>query len=237
MNAFNLHNLDQLSVQLEENLANILATILEMIGYSTKAIQRKRWRELWAKVFGKDDERLETLRETLKEYVRQSSRIMEMEIKNMVIANEQQMKGIGADVKSLGSNLKDLGQDLSAKWDQIHKQQDGDRLSRLHEILNPTSTYEDQLDDIQRARVAGTGDWLLAEPVFESWLNQNDALLWICGSPGSGKTFVAGSIVTMLHASQFSNQPQWQDTSVSFYFFGERNRIGGFHQALRDMAW
>ncbi|KAF2829113.1 hypothetical protein CC86DRAFT_403770 [Ophiobolus disseminans] len=49
MSRFDLHDLENTSPQLEENFANVLATILEMIGYSTKAISRKRWKEYMAR--------------------------------------------------------------------------------------------------------------------------------------------------------------------------------------------
>ena len=42
LDRFELHYLDRTSSQIEENFANVLATILEMLGYSTKAIMRKR---------------------------------------------------------------------------------------------------------------------------------------------------------------------------------------------------
>jgi hypothetical protein len=45
MDRFELYDLDRTTPQLEENFANVLATVLEMIGLSTKAIIRKSWKE------------------------------------------------------------------------------------------------------------------------------------------------------------------------------------------------
>jgi hypothetical protein len=70
MDRFELHDLERTSPQIEENFANVLATILELIGYFTKAIMRKRWKEYMARLLQGDDQKMERLRTRLDRLVR-----------------------------------------------------------------------------------------------------------------------------------------------------------------------
>lgn len=96
------------------------------------------------------------------------------------------------------------------------------------------------MEGILRDRVAGTGSWLISEPAFQSWMRRDKSLLWICGSPGCGKTFLASAIISLIQSNIADGLGGWHHNAVGFYFLSKNDahtRIGGFHQALRDIAW
>ncbi|KAK7976663.1 Short chain dehydrogenase sol3 [Apiospora arundinis] len=58
--------------------------------------------------------------------------------------------------------------------------------------------YDNTLDRLLHATYGGTGEWLMADTKFSSWLERSDdafKLLWIQGIPGSGKTFLSSLAV------------------------------------------
>jgi hypothetical protein len=67
----------------------------------------------------------------------------------------------------------------------------GDKCSKVLEWLCPTE-MKSRHADVQAERTAGTGKWLLECPKFRLWEQGKGAsrLLWGCGIPGAGKTFL-----------------------------------------------
>lgn len=110
----------------------------------------------------------------------------------------------------------------------------------IYNLLRPSQPNTDRMEGIIRARVAGTGNWLETEPRFLSWLKRDEPLLWICGTPGCGKTYLASSVVSLIQSNIANSLDGWRNSVIGFFFLRKNNtytRIGGFHQALRDVAW
>ncbi|TFK23323.1 ankyrin [Coprinopsis marcescibilis] len=59
-------------------------------------------------------------------------------------------------------------------------------------------SYRSFLAYYLRKRVAKTGRWVLAEPKFRKWKKGPSRILWGTGMPGSGKTFLASTIIEHL---------------------------------------
>ncbi|KAJ6479741.1 ankyrin repeat-containing domain protein [Mycena sanguinolenta] len=49
-------------------------------------------------------------------------------------------------------------------------------------------------DEIFSTREEGTGDWLLAHPIFNEWKESSGEILWCHGMPGAGKTVLASIV-------------------------------------------
>jgi hypothetical protein len=66
----------------------------------------------------------------------------------------------------------------------------------------------------------GTGTWLLDEPQFQSWkTGATNPILWIRGSAGVGKTFLAETVITNLEQSLKDRH------SSSYFFFHEEQGV------------
>ncbi|KAF8217315.1 hypothetical protein K438DRAFT_1954163 [Mycena galopus ATCC 62051] len=71
--------------------------------------------------------------------------------------------------------------------------------TRIIEWLSPINFFPRHAD-ISRARQAGTGGWLLANPLFKQWESGSGRTLWCWGIPGAGKTVLASKVVDHLTA-------------------------------------
>ncbi|KAF2791191.1 hypothetical protein K505DRAFT_281236 [Melanomma pulvis-pyrius CBS 109.77] len=236
-----------MSTELEENFASVLATVLVMIAYFTKSIRRGRLRELIARFLMGEDQKLKSLQQDLDQYVKHGAELVLIEIKNSMncigdqtTKTSAQVEDIGHRTKKIDVSVENVKDNTLAIMDLIQQQHHSKRDDDLYDILKPTQSPENKLASIQRTRVSGTGDWLQSEPLFQRWLRQDESLLWIAGNPGSGKTFLATAVVSSLLNEAARRNGSGHDTSVGFFFFdktGPYNRVGGFHQALKDVAW
>ncbi|KAJ6524804.1 hypothetical protein B0H19DRAFT_1042750, partial [Mycena capillaripes] len=71
--------------------------------------------------------------------------------------------------------------------------------------LSPINFFLQQADISQR-REKGTGEWLLADPLFKQWESGSGRTLWCCGIPGAGKTVLASMVVNHLSATFKNNK-------------------------------
>lgn len=112
------------------------------------------------------------------------------------------------------------------------------RQKKIKDILHPSVSPDDLLDSITKRRVPGTGDWVRDEPPFQKWIDQTEPVLWISGNPGSGKTFLAESIISHLKQQNPQGVHHPSHVSIGFYFFKDsESRTRKVHQALRDIAY
>ena len=66
-----------------------------------------------------------------------------------------------------------------------------------HEILrwlSPVDPSENHNDACSKHE-PGTGAWLIESDIFQSWLGEQDEVLWLHGIPGSGKSILCSTIV------------------------------------------
>ncbi|KAF7343788.1 NACHT and ankyrin domain protein [Mycena sanguinolenta] len=70
--------------------------------------------------------------------------------------------------------------------------------------LSPINFFQRQAD-ISQLQEKGTGEWLLADPVFKEWQYSSGGTLWCHGIPGAGKTVLVSKVVDYL-GKQTKNQ-------------------------------
>ncbi|KAH4600574.1 hypothetical protein HBI73_178420 [Parastagonospora nodorum] len=235
------------SPELEENFANILATLLEMIGYSTKAITRRRWKEYFARLLQGDDQKIIELRRRLERLVRHGTSLVVEQIHTNVgtVVNHTAETAIRVDdiqkhTSKIGADIGNMNSLTHSIMDLIQKQHQTKCDNDVYDILLPSQTNTDKMERILRDRVAGTGCWLLSEPAFQSWLRRDRSLLCVCGSPGCGKTFLTSAFISPIQSNIANGLDGFRNSVVGFYFLSKNDaytRIGGFHQALKDIAW
>ncbi|KAI1123673.1 hypothetical protein F5Y10DRAFT_47475 [Nemania abortiva] len=76
--------------------------------------------------------------------------------------------------------------------------------------------YGSHHDRVKEARTSDTCEWLLAHEKFHKWEDANSSMiLWLQGSPGAGKTFLASRVIDHIRARPRS--PAYQEGFAFFY--------------------
>jgi hypothetical protein len=136
----------------------------------------------------------------------------------------------------VSSGLRDLRDEFRQGMQDVVDTKAQRSLDRIKGILQPSVYPRDMYRRIAKLRVPGTGDWVRNERLFQKWIGECDKpVLWISGSPGNGKTFIAQNIIAFLQ-EQPLNYPS--PISVGYFFFRDSDpKTRSFHLALRDMAF
>ena len=172
--------------QLQRLCAEILGTLLQVIGCATKILKRKTSR---LKIFGKilltDDDKISILLERLDRYTKEEARLIAAET---FISNKRQSIVLG-DVIQVTRRIDETTAATSAHLEDTDnsrkKLADSEHLDK---ILNPVLNPEEHLQKILKNRVKNTGDWFFTESFFGNWLDGDDPLLYVSGGWGSGET-------------------------------------------------
>ena len=100
----------------------------------------------------------------------------------------------------------------------------------LAKFIGISEAPEDEISTQDSFRLPGTGEWLLRKATFQQWLAAPcSTTLWLHGRPGSGKSYLAGRIVSHLRNL---------GRSYCFFFFNGRDRTkSSINTFLRSMAW
>lgn len=77
-------------------------------------------------------------------------------------------------------------------------------------------SQEDYLNDISDRRLLETCNWILEEAQIRSWTEDDnkDAVLWMTGIPGAGKSFLCSFIIQHLET--------WQNVTTLYFFCGRQ---------------
>jgi hypothetical protein len=87
-----------------------------------------------------------------------------------------QVEDIKGDTSQIGMDMGDMKDTNRTIMDLLQKQHQTKRDNDLYDILRPAQPNTDKMEAILRDRVSRTGNWLLAEPAFASWLRQEESL-------------------------------------------------------------
>lgn len=112
-------------------------------------------------------------------------------------------------------------------------------LERIKGILQPSVHPLDTYQNIGKRRVPGTGDWVRNELLFQTWVETDDTpLLWVSGSPGCGKSFIAQNVISYVQELSPQRATRRNHTSIGYFFFKHTDpETRKFHRALRDIAF
>jgi Cdc6-like AAA superfamily ATPase len=111
-------------------------------------------------------------------------------------------------------------------------------MENVRRVLQPSVAPQDRFDEIRREHIEHSGDWICAEDAYINWSGSEAPILWVSGMPGSGKSFLAYTIITHLRAKFANEEGTAGRTSVGFTFFRDnKNQTRSLEQALRDIAF
>ena len=105
-------------------------------------------------------------------------------------------------------------------------------MRQLETYLGVSEKPEDDLIDLQEARIKGSCEWFAEKCSFQEWLNPSSKpthLYWISANPATGKSVLSGYIIEHMESLNFE---------CSYYFFRHgdkvKSSISGF---LRSIAY
>ena len=136
---------------------------------------------------------------------------------------------------SIRRSVQDIGTDVRQSREAIEwlrdTQQDKD-YEKMLQWISPLNFHPVHNDNLQR-RHGDTGDWILREPTFESWVSADLDTLCCEGIPGAGKTIIASIVVNHLRLRRESDGTDYKtlhsttglmDSSVTFMFCTYKER-------------
>ncbi|KAJ7602970.1 hypothetical protein B0H17DRAFT_968868 [Mycena rosella] len=98
--------------------------------------------------------------------------------------------------------------------------------------LSPINFFRRQAD-ISEVREKGTGEWLLADPLFKQWESGSGRTLWCRGIPGAGKTVLVSMVVDHLSAA-FRNK---KDIGVACIYLNHKEAANQTSSKLLAGLW
>ncbi|KAL2751840.1 hypothetical protein ACRALDRAFT_2030508 [Sodiomyces alcalophilus JCM 7366] len=217
----------RLSSELHQKVVHILVALFEILVVATAEVRQGRVRAYFKRLFGRESpvaepmRRLELLTEAegrlvgaetiagVKKSLSNQDRLLEM------------MSRVDVHVQTLRSNTRETA--LSANKD------------RLRHILRPSVHPQDTYEALDRNRTPGTCDWVLRDPAFAAWAAGSCRFLWICGTMGSGKSYLTARLIRWGLARL--EDPD-ENHMLGYVFFRHTDpETRSFVQALRDIAY
>ena len=111
-------------------------------------------------------------------------------------------------------------------------------LQKLKRDLCPDRSVQDDLDAASNSRVVGTCEWITNETLFQEWLERSNALLWVSGGPGAGKSYLSASIVEHLQSLYPQRVKHPSRVSITYFFCRDFNpNRRSFDKILRTLAY
>lgn len=210
-----------MSAPLLEKLVTILATLFEVIVLATKELTRGRFKAYFKSLFGAESP-VKTALETLRALTLGEERLVLADTYGGVAQINTKTDHVQDLVQEVNQNVIGLRAEARERTNAVHK-------DKLKEILEPSPFPEDFFTLFNKARAEGTGDWILQDEGLRAWLKTDTPYLWICGAPGTGKSFLTTRLVA------------WGSENLShlayFYFRDNNPETRSVLQALRDVAY
>ncbi|KAJ4303119.1 hypothetical protein N0V90_002011 [Kalmusia sp. IMI 367209] len=117
--------------------------------------------------------------------------------------------------------LKDIDAPLRRMDDDLKNIHDNLKSSKRTKILQWLSNepYRQYHNQAKEGVLAGTGQWLLSDPIFKQWKDESaSSILWLHGIPGSGKTKLVSIVIEdALKNFEHGNSP------LPVFFYCSRN--------------
>ncbi|OAA73808.1 NACHT and TPR domain protein [Cordyceps fumosorosea ARSEF 2679] len=217
----NIYTQYKLSPPLKEKLTNIMATLFEVLVISTQEVRRGRFKAYFKRLFGVGSPVKEAL-ERLQALTTGEEKLVLAETYGSVSMLHDTTERVETLVTLVNENVRNLRLDHLGQIDLYQR-------DKLKAVLEPSPFADDFYQAFTKLRIAGTGDWILEDETLLSWIAGEKKHIWICGSPGTGKSFLTARLI------------QWGIENLgnmAYFFFRENNpETKSVLQAIRDVAY
>ncbi|KAF2725874.1 hypothetical protein K431DRAFT_54383 [Polychaeton citri CBS 116435] len=242
---------DALTPSLRTKVIEILVTVLDITAVATKTISEGRLSRF--KSFGKNvllgqDTKTQGL-------LRKLDRLTVSEHQLVAAENYAQTRQLSGNVKGMHSevqhNTAQLGrldsrvvqllETIEADRDAHMEQQDNRLTEHIKSVLRPLPFSQDRHEAIKRERIQHVGDWIHQEQPITDWLKGHIKYLWMTGTAGCGKSFLAAKVYDLLRqqlleGTEFSKGFRIVSPAI-FFFQDNKDSTKSLSQALRDVAY
>lgn len=161
-----------MSPQLREKVVQILAALFETLLIATEEVNRGRVKAYFRKVFGRESKVPEALAK-LDSLTKGEEGLVMAETLASIKRTLSLQHRLAEEIESLRAETRE-------KIALTSRQ-------KIKEILEPSVYPEDRYNSLKNSRTIGTGDWLVHDPSFKSWVDGDFPFLWICGNPGTSQ--------------------------------------------------
>lgn len=225
--------------KLHRKIVAILAAVLQILGHSEKLIRERRFRQYLKVTFlGRDD--------VTRQIFDKLNKLMDNEQRYVVGVTYAATQRIEGNVRALKDKANNTNENVEKVLALVKQTQDSLKTSsidddtKLRLTLYSTLAWEAVKEAFVRnlsALLNGTGTWLQDEPLFDSWMRRDAAILWIFGGPGAGKSFLSTAIIQQLLEAEETNDEGTLDT-VAYFFVNENNEnLRDANTILKTLAW
>ncbi len=128
--------------------------------------------------------------------------------------------------------LRSLTGDILKRISAENAQETWQAMRQIENFLLTPPRPDDDLNDVQDARIAGSCEWLAANTTFQRWVDPDaeegrSIVYWISANPGTGKSVLTGYVIDSL-------QDMGLDCSYYFFRHGDKDKstVGGFLRSL-----
>jgi hypothetical protein len=158
-----------MSDALRAKVVDILAALFEVFVLSTKEVRRGRFRSYLKNLVGIESPVHAAL---------DKLNFLTLGEERQVLADAYgSVAQIQTDIKEVSQSVQSLRSEQMERTTMAHQ-------DKLREILMPSPFPEDSFTLLNKRRVEGTGDWILMDKGFQSWLRGEIPYILICGGAG-----------------------------------------------------
>ena len=247
------------SQELQEKLVQILTTLISVLALSRRTIKHGRTWGFGRNILLGDNDRVDAAVARLDKLTQSESRLVGAEtlteskrvgrtLDDMVVtvtasnaelhSHGTVLSSVNLDIKAMRREFDQLAQTMNEVAVEATEEKDQKHRDKLKEILRPSVSAQDLYDHMSKKRVAGTGEWIRDEPLFQAWVGRKVPLLWVTGTPGAGKSYLSANIISILRDANPQGMQSTAHVSVGYFFFKDSNpETRSFLQALRDLAY
>ncbi|PKS12340.1 hypothetical protein jhhlp_001640 [Lomentospora prolificans] len=213
---------EEMSPQLREKVIQILAALFETLLIATEEVNRGRVKAYFRKVFGRESKVPEALAKLDSLTKGEEGLVMAETLASIKRTLSLQHR--------LAEEIDNLRAETREKTALSNRQM-------IKEILQPSVYPEDRYNLLKGSRTPSTGDWLVADASFKSWVAGEFPFLWICGNPGTGKSYLTSRLISWME-DLLSQTSEASADSIGYFFFRENNpETRSVNQCLRDIAY
>ncbi|KAK4221042.1 hypothetical protein QBC38DRAFT_461908 [Podospora fimiseda] len=119
---------------------------------------------------------------------------------------------------SLDLKVDESHRHINALADDINKVRLDERYKAIVNWLSPLNSKQAHVAALTTHQT-GTSEWLIQQQCFLDWKDGRDRLLWLSGSPGSGKTVLMSHIIEYLSANEDSESTKELEDPVCAYVY------------------
>ncbi|KAF2423186.1 hypothetical protein EJ08DRAFT_701311 [Tothia fuscella] len=105
---------------------------------------------------------------------------------------------------------------------------------RSWDLSAVTKEAKIQRNELDSTHVHGTGDWLAEDDAYSAWFEEKSSVLWLRGTAGIGKSYLALNAVSQLEARR---KEDGSKTLATFFFREEIHHLATWDGALCYLAY